>query len=156
MKQRVVALAAVIVLVAASAVAQELPVQLGPNGGQLLMFNKSGSILGEATVQEGKLHLQLLDADKKPIPLDQHVMEVYGGDRLRPDDLPVEKKDGRFVAPIPVGNDIWFMFKMRPNPGSKPYRARLHYNTAQCPKCEKPMWLCECAAGQQSDAAPAK
>lgn len=61
--------------------------------------------------------------------------------------------DDRFVTPIPIGNDIWFMFKLKPNPTSKPYRARLHYHTAPCPKCAKPLWLCECNPQKPQDAA---
>jgi len=148
--------AAILALTTGVSFAQETPVELGPNGGRLLVFNRGKTMLGEATVQEGQLHLQLLDAEKKPVPLDQHSMEVWGGERMHPEELPVEKKDGRFVAPIPVGEDIWFMFKMKPNPSSKPYRARLYYNTAACPECDKPMWLCECTAKKAPAAEPPK
>lgn len=144
--KKLFAAASALLLVISPAIAQEPPIELGPKGGQLLVFNRGRTILGEATVQDGQLHLQLLDAEKKPVPLEQHSMEVWGGERMHPEELPVEKKDGRFVAPLPLGDDIWFMFKMKPNPTSKPYRARLHYNTAACPECGKPMWLCECAA----------
>ena len=154
--KKLFAAASALLLVILPALAQDMPIQLGPKGGQLLVFNRSGTMFGEVTEQDGQLHLQLLDAEKKPVPLDQHSCEVWGGERMHPVELPVEQKEGRFVAPIPVGDDIWFMFKMKPNPGSKPYRARLHYNTAACPECGKPMWLCECAAKKNPAAEPPK
>ena len=118
-------------------------VEIGPNGGRILEFSKDESMHGEVIVKDGKFQIALLDKDMKPVALAAQELTASSGNRAKPEKLPVEKNDGKFVVPT-VKEGEWIIFQYRETAKAKPITARLQYDTKACGECKKPEWLCVC------------
>lgn len=117
---------------------------LGPNGGRLLEFSKDHSVQGELTLTNGTFRLTLLDAQKKPIALNDQVLAVAGGDRNQPT-KPVVTRDGnQFVFPALAGKKYPLVFQFRATADARPVTARMTFDSSTCSGCNHPEWLCRC------------
>jgi len=141
MKKQLLTLLSSFVLTAAAFAHSE--VELGPNGGRILELSKDQSMHGEVTVKGGKFQIAVLDKDMKPVALEAQELTAVSGDRAKPEKLPVEKTNGKFIVPT-VKEGEWIIFQYRETAKARPITARLQYETNPCGECKKPEWLCVC------------
>ena len=124
------------------------PVELGPNGGRLLPLNPQRSGYAEVTVEGDSFHVALLDAERKPVAIEQQALTVVGGERTKPARLPVETVNNRFVTPVPKGEEVWMLLQIKPSPGARKFRVRFHHDVKPCDVCRRQAWLCSCSAAK--------
>lgn len=118
-------------------------IELGPNQGRILEFSDNETLHGEVTEQDGKLHVAVLDKDLKPLKVGSQTLAAIAGTREKPAQLEVAKHEDGFTLPLP-GADEWLILRFRVDAAAKPFTARLHYNTKNCPPCGQPEWRCAC------------
>ena len=133
-------------LLATATLSAHQGVELGPSGGRILEFSKNETLHGEVTAKDGSFHVALLDKDMKPMTITDQSLTATKGDRKNPEKLAVEVKDNHFVLPMPKGEDYFVIFQFRPSAKGRAITARLHYDAANCSKCDQPEWLCACGA----------
>lgn len=149
MKTSLLTLAAVLLLGLTRALGHG-GVELGPNGGRILEFSKNHTMHGEVTAKDGFFYLGLLDKDMKPVELKDQELTVTTGDRKKPEKLPVEKRDGKFVVPMQKGDDFLTIFQFRESATAKPVVARLEYDATTCSGCQNAEWLCKCPSAKDA------
>ncbi len=133
-------------------------VTFGPNGGKLIALDSPAAPSAEVVVNDGQFSVGLFDKNTKPIALDKQALTITAGDRSAPKKLEVAKKENRFVAPLPAGEDYWAIFQLKEAPLSKALTFRVHYQTETCAECKKAEWLCDCgnkASGANIQVPPA-
>ncbi len=131
-------------------------VPLGPHGGRLLQFSKDDSIHGELTLTNGVFHVLLLDRQNKPMPVDQQVLAVTGGDRNHASKPAVGRETNGFSFPALPGEEYPLVFQFRSTPNAKPVTVRMVYDAAICSACKQPEWRCQCGENDAKKAAPSK
>src|SRR6188508_2174919 len=62
-------------------------VEIGPNGGRVLDFSKNETMHGELSEKNGKLQIEILDKDLKPVALAEQELTATSGDRSNPEKL---------------------------------------------------------------------
>ena len=130
-------------LVALHAFAHE-GVDLGPNGGRLLVIDKKTDLKGEILVKGDQFHLTLLDKDLKPLPPGQHTLTASSRSSVITSTKLSVGKDGKgFTIPV-IGTGSWLVLQHRSAPDAKPSTIRLRYDTSICSGCQKAEWLCGC------------
>ncbi len=117
--------------------------KIGPNGGRIVEFSKSGTMLAEITVKDGMFHIAVLDKSMKPVKMTNQSLTATSGDRNKPVKLEVTKTDKGFTLPIVKAGE-WLIIQLKPTPDSKAVTARMEYNTSKCGSCGNEEWLCKC------------
>lgn len=117
--------------------------KIGPNGGRLLEFSKSGTTLGEITVKDGKFDIAVLDKGMKSVALAGQSLTAMTGNRQNPQKLEVTKTNAGFSLPV-VNPGEWLILQFKPSPDAKAITTRLEYDTSKCGACKKAEWLCAC------------
>lgn len=102
-------------------------VELGPNKGRIVELSSDKSLRAEVTLKEGKLHVGLLDKDKKPVELGDKVLTVSAGTREKADKVEVTKAEKTFSFPE-VEKGKWLIIQIKENADAKPFTARVQYN----------------------------
>ena len=123
-------------------------VEIGPNGGRILEFSKNESMHGEVTVKDGNFVIAVLDKAMKPVALAEQTLTATGSTGTKAEKLTVEKSGDKFIIPT-VKSGEWLIVQFKESAKAKPVTARLQYDTATCPKCKGPEWLCACAAEKE-------
>jgi len=118
-------------------------VEIGPNGGRILEFSKSGTLNGEVTVKGGQFHITVLDKSMKPVAIIDQSLTATTGDRKAPLKLEVTKTDKGFSLPVVKAGE-WLIMQFKPAPDAKAVTARLEYDTSKCGACGNAEWLCKC------------
>ena len=118
-------------------------VELGPNGGRILEFSKDETLHGEITVDGDHFKIALLDADMKPVTVDQQNLTAVTGDRSSPQKLDVTKAATSFTLPTIKEGD-WLILQYKNSADAKTITARFEYNTENCEGCNAPEWICKC------------
>lgn len=124
-------------------------IEIGPSGGRILEFSKNETMHGEVTEKGGKLHIEVLDKDMKPVALTGQELTATTGDRAKPEKVAVAKEGKYFVIPEPKAGE-WVIFQFKENAKAKAITARLEYDTKKCGECDNPEWLCKCPAAKDA------
>jgi uncharacterized GH25 family protein len=132
-----------ITLTASIAFAHE-GIELGPNKGRIVEFSTNETLHGEVTLQDGKLHIALLDKDMKSMKVDAHLITATAGTRENPVKLVITKDDKGFTFAAPQTGE-WLILQYKETAASKAITARIEYNTKPCAPCGNPEWRCACA-----------
>lgn len=119
--------------------------EIGPSGGRVLEFSKDETMHGELTEKGGKLRVEVLDKDLKPVVLNAQELTATTGDRTAPVKLTVSKEGKYFVLPTPKEGE-WLILQYKENASAKPITARVEWDTKPCEECKNPEWLCKCPA----------
>lgn len=122
-------------------------IEVGPNKGRILELSADGTIHGEVTEKDGKLHIAMLDKDMKPLAMATQALSATAGERAKPVKLEVTRDDKGFMVTAPKGGE-WVIFQYKDSDTAKPVTARLHYDTKKCATCVHPEWLCACEVGK--------
>ncbi len=154
MKQKLIALASVLVLTASLAFGHG-GVEIGPGGGRILELSKNETMHAEVTLKDGKFHLALLDKDMKPVAVAEQALTATGGTRQKPEKLTVEKTATGFVIPA-VQPGQWLIVQFKENDKAKAVTARMEYNTENCDACDSAEWLCKCEMNKKKKAEEGK
>jgi len=123
-------------------------IELGPNKGRILEFSTDETMHGEVTEKDGKLHIALLDKDKKPVKAEAQSLTATAGTRQAPVKLEVAKDETGFTVPAAKEGE-WIILQYKDTPDSKTITARLHYDTGKCAPCGNPEWRCACAEAKK-------
>ena len=149
MKKHILALLSSLAITAAAIAHGDI--EIGPNGGRILEFSKNESMRGEVTVKDGKFVIAVLDKDMKPVALGEQTLTASGGPTGKAAKLEVTKDSNKFIIPV-VKSGEWIIVQFKIDAKAKAITARLQYDTASCPKCKGPEWLCACAAAEAKKA----
>ncbi|MBB5037557.1 hypothetical protein [Prosthecobacter dejongeii] len=119
-------------------------VDLGPNGGRLLVIDKKASLKGEVRVKGDQFHLTLLDSQQKALPVTAQTLTAHSrGSIVTSTKLTVVKTSHGFTFPL-VRSGAWIVMQYRAAAESKPITIRFPYDTSTCSGCQKAEWLCGC------------
>lgn len=120
-------------------------IELGPNKGRILEFSTNETMHGEVTEKDGKLHINLLDKDMKPVNVAVQSLTATAGTRQAPVKNEVTKSETSFIISVPKEGE-WIIFQYKENDSAKAITARLHYDIKICAPCSNPEWRCACGA----------
>ena len=118
-------------------------IELSPNKGRILEFSSDETMHGEVTEKEGKLHIVLLDKDKKPVKAEAQSLTATAGTRQAPVKMEVTKDETGFTLTPPKEGE-WIIMQYKETESGKTITARLHYDTRKCAPCGNPEWRCAC------------
>lgn len=119
-------------------------VDLGPNGGRLLLLDKKTSLHGEVLVKGDRFYLTLLDSRKKPIALTTQSLTASSRTSIvTSTKLEVTRTTQEFTFPL-VKSGAWLVLQYRADPALKPQTTRFSYDTSICSGCGRTEWLCGC------------
>jgi hypothetical protein len=118
-------------------------IELGPNKGRIVEFSTDETMHGELTLNDGKLHIALLDKDMKPVKIAAHTVAATAGSREKPQKLETTPDETGFTLTAP-GEDEWLILQYKETPDAKAITARIQYNTDTCAPCANPEWRCAC------------
>ena len=123
-------------------------IELGPNKGRILEFSTNETMHGEVTEKDGKLHINLLDKDMKPVNVAMQSLTATAGTRQAPVKNEVTKSETSFIISVPKEGE-WIIFQYKENDSAKAITARLHYDIKNCAPCGNPEWRCACGAEEK-------
>ena len=109
------------------------------------MLDSASTPNAEFTVKDNKVHIELLDANRKTIPLDKQSLNLTAGTRAKSVKLDAGKEGNKFVAgPLPEGKDYYIIFQLKEKKIGKKLTFRVRYDARDCESCDKQEWLCTC------------
>ncbi len=145
MKNQLLRLLAVAALVFSAPLASaHETIQAGPNGGRLLTKIKPRAEF--LLTAERKVQITFVGEDGNPIAPAEQVVTVTTGDRAAPTKLSFSKTVTGLLsdAAVPAGNNFPTVVQIKANPEAKAAVARFNLNTAICPGCKNPEYVCIC------------
>jgi len=102
-------------------------VEFGPNKGRIVELSADKSVRGEVTLKEGKLHVTLLDKDKKPVEIGKKELIVSTGTREKVAKLEVTKTEKAFSFPEATKGQM-LVIQLKADAEAKPFTARVVYD----------------------------
>lgn len=148
MKSTLLKLIAIAAFAATPAFAHQ-GIKIGSNGGRIFKLKSKTTPQLEVAAKDGKFVVYVLDESGKSLPLGDRTLAITAGERSKPEKLSVEKSGETFTAMIPKGKEFPVVFQIREKEGDKPLTARMNYDSASCPECKEPEWLCACGAEEK-------
>lgn len=116
----------------------------GPNGGRLI--TSTNPTLEFLLLEDRRMQIIAVDADRKPTPIGDQVVSVIGGDRSDPTEISLSKFDDKLVSDsaFPDGDNLPVVLNIVASPNAEATIEKFYLNLSVCPSCDRYEYACIC------------